>query len=149
MTGCAFACHDTEDGSAQSGYEVARANGVETRLDATKKAVRIALDEFKSAPNGNTFQVAVTELDDRITTLVDYTSNLGIVRDKLDSIRLGYNTQFQRGLPEIAAKLEAQKDGRSADRPERYVVLVTDGVQSNRWADHASNEFRPIDVELC
>jgi transposase len=29
------------------------------------------------------------------------------------------------------------------------VVLVTDGVQSRRFSPWNSNEFRPIDVELC
>lgn len=156
LTGCAFACHEKEGGQTISNYDVAKQNGILTRVDVLRQATRgLATDLLNPAdpPNGlprNEVRLAMYSLsDDAKKLLAPPTPFLSRVDDEIARIQLSLNTQFQVALPVIDREIGQQGDGTDRLKPRKMLFLVTDGVQSKRNQPWESSAFRPIDVALC
>jgi hypothetical protein len=156
LTGCAFACHEKEGGQAKSNYEVARENGIPTRVDVLRQATR-SLNRSLLNPadpsNGahrNEFRIAMFSISDSADKLLSPpTANQSRVENEVERINLAMNTQFDVALPLIDREIGTQGAGTDRQDPRKVFFLVTDGVQSKRFYPWGSSAFRPIDVSLC
>jgi Flp pilus assembly protein TadG len=156
LTGCAFACHEKEGGQTKSNFDVAKENGILTRVDVLRKATRDFADSLlnqRDPSNGlprNEYRFAMFSISDDLRKLLNPpTPFQSRVHDEIDRIQLDMNTQFDVALPEIDKEMGEQMDGGDRSRPRKFLFLVTDGVQSKRGQPWGSSAFRPIDVRLC
>jgi len=58
--GCAFACHDTTKAAGTSNYDIAKANGITTRIDVVRQASANLMDTAQSTQTySNQFRMAI------------------------------------------------------------------------------------------
>lgn len=156
LTGCAFACHEKEGGQTKSNFDVAKENGILTRVDVLRKATRDFTESLlnpRDPSNGlprNEYRFAMFSISDDLRKLLNPpTPFQSRVNDEIERIQLDKNTQFDVALPDIDREMGDQMDGTDRSKPRKFLLLITDGVQSKRGQPWESSAFRPIDASLC
>lgn len=179
LTGCAFACHYSED-SGPSYETVARRNNVRLRIDSIKDATKLIVQTAQQEQTSfnpkriafNLFTMDAEKVND--TTLVplrqltssastDYTTILNQA-DGIDLASFGYSgrgeTDLGASITALARRLPSAGDGTSADKPLRTVFIMTDGVDDltmpqNAFACRSSLAFdsshctEPLNTSVC
>ncbi len=129
-TGCQFGCHVTGESAY---YDYAKANGIPMRIDILRDATDALISRAMSlAQDPDQFKVGITTFDRTSTQLATLSSNLSSVRSAAAGIDLptSYDgTQTDDALRDMNTQLTASQDGTAADKPIKFVFLVTDGVQ--------------------
>lgn len=139
--GCQFACHFT----GYQGYAYAKTNGIPLKLDAvgsslqsllsTASATKVIANQFRvgiypfivdaiqTAPLSSTFTLANT-----------VAGNLGGLLDQGNSNQgMGSGgTHFENLWKDVQPYLQTPGTGATANSPQPFIVLVTDGVDNNQ-----------------
>ncbi|MFZ0426730.1 MAG: VWA domain-containing protein [Acidobacteriota bacterium] len=89
-------------------------------------------------------RISVVSFSDEITTLQDWTNNLGHLRKSLHKLKAGYKTALYDALITTARQKLSRVSGR------RVIILLTDGLDnwSDSTYDEAMNEMTRLNVVL-
>jgi Flp pilus assembly protein TadG len=141
---CAFACHDVGDSTTATdiatGLTNAHAAGATTRFDVMIKAatdlVNHVQTEVTAATNTtlvkNTYVYNVMSFDTSVhnygSTNMTYSSALTAI----GTVKPGLDTYLSTAMSQLITKIGSNGTGASAASPLKFMILVTDGLQSDR-----------------
>jgi Flp pilus assembly protein TadG len=143
--GCAFACHDTSKSPGTSNYDIAKANGITTRIDVVRQASANLMDTAQNTQTYTSqFRMAIYDFGAASATiglrnLFSLSSSLTSAKTAAGSIDLmavaGQNdsytadkdTPFTTIFPAINSAIASPGTGTSAS-PLKYLFFVSDGV---------------------
>ncbi len=153
---CAFACHDegptpgaTTPADVQTGLTNAHSAGATTRYDVMTSAASALIDhiqqEVTSGPQAqalskNTYGFNVYSLSDQLvapTAAYTNTTYAG-AKTAIANVKLGVDTHMNEYLPTFVSDIGAGGTGNSSASPLKFVILVTDGVESDFYKDFYS-----------
>jgi len=139
---CAFGCHVLSD--SNDTYRIARSLGVNLRVDVVRTATQSLMDTAASMQvvpgqyRMALYTFGATARNERLTELFATSSNLTAAKAAAGGIELmametwgtkGYaTTNFDEKLTGLNGKIGPPGDGRTADKPQKLVYLVSDGV---------------------
>jgi Flp pilus assembly protein TadG len=138
---CAFACHDVGDQTTASdmkqGLQNAHTAGATTRFDVMIAAAQQLISHVQSESSypqyhGTTFLFNILSFD---TTLHQWGGqNLGFsaATSALDSASPGLDTHMSTALSSLITQIGTQGNGSSPSSPWKFVIMITDGLQSDR-----------------
>ncbi|MEY9559799.1 TadE/TadG family type IV pilus assembly protein [Sinorhizobium fredii] len=146
---CEFACHSTADPVkknktaaviASTYYDYIESLGVRLRTDVALDAVEEVLDMVDAADEDHArIKVGLYSLGETTTEVLAPTYSTSTARKKLSDDDAGLtsatsttSTDFKTALKALQNKVGTAYDGSSADKPLKLVLLLTDGVQSDR-----------------
>ena len=144
---CEFACHTAESTTYQYGgasyntvYALSKAMGVALRADtsvsAVKEVLKLVDDANQSANHVKvglyTLGTAATEVLAPTYSTATALKDLSIDSMKLNSATSEEATYFDVSLSTITSRVGRAGDGKTEAAPLKLVLLLTDGVQSNR-----------------
>lgn len=145
--GCVFACHDAENGSHlyngvyyANNYTLSKAMGVQLRADVAVSAAKEVLDLVTAAdPTQSRIKVGLYSIGADATQVLAPSSSMTTVKSTLTDDSKGLTsatsqttTDFQTSLATLASLVGTAGDGSSATKPLKLVLMMTDGVQSQR-----------------
>jgi len=138
---CAFACHIPTLMEINSPYTTseqrAHANGVKLRHDIMKESVQILIDELHDAyPRGLRARYGVARMSRDWERQLDLTSDMQAARDFVGTFQLKPATSNAQAASRLTPAIDTGRktltggagDGSQA-KPEKFVVIVTDGMQ--------------------
>jgi Flp pilus assembly protein TadG len=146
-TGCTFACHEVEGGpwtvngvSYNTHYKAAKAMGVQLRADVSVTAAKEVLTMIDQAdPSHNRIKVGLYKVGTTATQVLAPTYATSTALSTLTNDGKGLNsatsevvTSFDTSLPALTKLVGVAGDGSAANSPLKLVLLLTDGVQSER-----------------
>lgn len=134
---CAFACHIPtklkESGLYATSEERAHANGVKLRHDIMKESVQILIDELYDAyPRGLRARYGVARLASSWERQLSFTADMQQARDFVGTFQLKPGWSSSRLTPALATGRSTLSSGAgdgSEDLPEKFIIIVTDGMQ--------------------
>jgi Flp pilus assembly protein TadG len=134
---CAFACHMPTLMEKNTPYATseqrAHANGVKLRHDIMKESVQILIDELHDAyPRGLRARYGVARMASTWERQLTLTSDMQKARDFVGTFQLRPNSAPSRLTPAIDTGRKTMTSGAgdgSQAKPEKFVVIVTDGMQ--------------------
>lgn len=143
--GCAFACHDTTKAAGTSNYDIAKANGITTRIDVVRQASANLMDTAQSTQTySNQFRMAIYDfgassatiglrnlfaLSSSLTSAKTAAGNIDLmaVAGQNDAYTKDKDTPFTTIFSAINSAITAPGAGTSAS-PLKYLFFVSDGV---------------------
>ncbi|OAP39865.1 hypothetical protein AU381_09965 [Sinorhizobium glycinis] len=166
---CEFACHDTKDPVKRNGsviastyYNYIKSLGVKLRTDVALDAVEEVLDMVDAADKDHArIKVGLYSLGETISEVLEPTYSTSTARKKLSDDSSGLTsatsmsaTYFQTALKALKKEVGTAGDGSSAASPLKLVLLLTDGVQSNRdwvikWSGKYWGQVTPLNPDWC
>ncbi|MDH2347213.1 MULTISPECIES: pilus assembly protein [unclassified Bradyrhizobium] len=176
--GCAFACHDTSKKAGTSNYDIAKANGITTRIDVVRQASANLMDTAQNTQTyTNQFRMAIYDfgaasatiglrnlfsLSSSLTSAKTAAGNIDLmsVAGQNDAFTADKDTPFTTIFPAINSAIASPGAGTSS-APLKYLFFVSDGVadESNasclktmynsRWGNIAPRCQSPINPALC
>jgi len=152
---CAFACHDVggSTGPADIALGLTRANaaGATTRFDVMTSAASQLITHVQSIATGNTLNSTNTYLFNVMsfdTSLHTWptsgpSSNLSYApaQAAVTAVSPGLDTYIDTAMSQLVTQLGSNGTGNSASSPLKFVVLVTDGLQSDRNNNWNCNQW--------
>lgn len=140
---CAFACHDiggsTTSADIATGLTNAHAAGATTRFDVMISAGQQLISHIQTevAANpilaNNTYEFNVMSFD---TTLHSWgtanTTSFSVAQSAVSSVSPGLDTHMSNALSSLISTVGVAGNGSSASSPLKFLILVTDGLQSDR-----------------
>ncbi|MCV3765435.1 hypothetical protein [Rhizobium sp. TRM95796] len=143
---CVFACHEVEGGPWKVGssnystlYSAAKAAGVSLRADVSVTAAQEVIDLIKAAdPTGSRIKVGIYSLGSTASEELALTNSMSAATNALindsdltsaTSIPYSY---FDKSLTALTSMVGSAGDGSAASKPLKLVLLLTDGVISQR-----------------
>ncbi len=172
---CAFACHDvgssTTAADVAAGLTNAHAAGATTRFDVMTAAAQQLISHIQAESTAShqvpafTYEFNVMSFD---TSLHQYGgSNLGFsnAAKAVTQVGPGLDTYLSSAMTQLAGSIGANGTGQSANSPIKFLILVTDGLESDRsnnwsctsWAMDSAWNYntcyggfaKPIDPSQC
>ncbi|WP_137154152.1 TadE/TadG family type IV pilus assembly protein [Rhizobium sp. FKL33] len=143
---CVFACHEVEGGPWKVGsssystlYSAAKAASVSLRADVAVTAAQEVVDLIKAAdPTGSRIKVGLYTLGETATqelaptySASDAITALKTDKDLTSATSIAYS-YFDKSLAALSKYVGSAGDGSSKDSPLKLVLILTDGVQSQR-----------------
>lgn len=159
--GCVFACHTAEGGPFKykgvdygTHYALAKAMGVTLRADISVTAAKEVLTMIASSdPTQARIKVGLYTIGSKATQVLAPTYSTSTAKTTLDTNAKGLNsatseatTDFNTSLAQLTTMVGTAGDGSSASSPLKLVLLLTDGVQSQRpWVvNNPSNVWQCV-----
>lgn len=158
---CAFACHDAGPSSSgvngpttsnsatsdmQAGQTNAHAAGATTRFDVMISAATNLLSHVQNEVGNNT-QLAKNSYFFNVSTIADnltaaYTASTANdwadPATAINKIYVGLDTHINSNLPNYATNIGVSGNGSTKASPIKFVIMVTDGLQSDFYSDFYS-----------
>jgi Flp pilus assembly protein TadG len=146
-TGCAFACHEKEGGpwtysskSYNTHYKVAKAMGIQLRADVSVTAAKEVLTMIaESDPTQSRIKVGLYTIGSDATEALEPTYSTSDAEKALDKDSSGLNSAtseiasyFDTSIDSLTDMVGEAGDGKTAGAPLKLVLMLTDGVQSER-----------------
>lgn len=136
---CAFACHTTDahESAWPSSHIAARNAGAELRIDTLKDATEQMVTDLKTQGlEGRELKFALHTFSNSVTTVMSANDDLDLVISRIGNIDLDNQnfqggTNFERTFEQLERAIGTSGDGSSESRPKRYVLFMTDGVETN------------------
>ncbi|PDV87432.1 hypothetical protein CO652_15680 [Rhizobium sp. H4] len=174
--GCQFACHTGDAHTIgkkkyANNYEYSSEKKIKLRADVAGDAVREVLDMIdESDANHERIKVGLYSLGDTLTEVLTPTLSTDTARTRLADASYGLTsatskaaTYFDVSLATLKQKVGAGGDGTTSGSPLKLVLLLTDGVQSQRewvtdgvvWSKGKAisgsywNKVAPLNPEWC
>ena len=146
---CAFACHDvggsTTSTDIQAGLANAKTAGATTRFDVMIGAANALINNLQSETQAsttlakNTYLFNVFSFDTAVhtwgSTNTDFTGALSAVA----SVKPGLDTYLHSAMSSLYSTIGQNGNGSSASSPLKFMILVTDGLESDRGANWNPN----------
>lgn len=140
---CAFACHDvggsTTAADIATGLTNAHSAGATTRFDvmisAAQQLISHIQGEVQSNPilAGNTYLFNVMSFDTSLHTWgTADTSSYSAAQSAVSAVSPGLDTHMASALGQLVTTVGKSGNGSGAASPLKFLVLVTDGLQSDR-----------------
>jgi hypothetical protein len=144
---CVFACHEFEGGpysykgqSYQTNYDLAKGMGVQLRADVSVSATKKVLDLIAAAdPTQSRIKIGLYTIGSNATEAMSLTASTLSAKNALDDDSKKLNsatsettTDFKTSLGNLKNLIGDPGDGTSPGSPLKLVLLLTDGVQSQR-----------------
>ncbi|AMS29671.1 MAG TPA: hypothetical protein DIU09_03945 [Hyphomonadaceae bacterium] len=134
---CAFACHiETklkESNLYSTSEQRAHANGVKLRHDIMKESVQILIDELYDAyPRGLRARYGVARMAASWERQLSFTSDMQKARDFVGTFQLKPGWSSSRLTPALQTGKNTLSSGAgdgSQAKPEKFIIIVTDGMQ--------------------
>lgn len=134
---CAFACHIPthlkESHLYSTSEQRAHANGVKLRHDIMKESVQILIDELHDAyPRGLRARYGVARMAATWERQMAFTSDMAAARDFVGTFQLKPGWSSSRLTPAMQMGGDTLTSGvgdGSQTKPEKFIVIVTDGMQ--------------------
>lgn len=134
---CAFACHIPthlkESHLYSTSEQRAHANGVKLRHDIMKESVQILIDELHDAyPRGLRARYGVARMAATWERQMSFTSDMDAARDFVGTFQLKPGWSSSRLTPSMQTGGDTLTSGAgdgSQTKPEKFIVIVTDGMQ--------------------
>ncbi|MDO6963687.1 Flp pilus assembly protein TadG [Rhizobium alvei] len=158
QAGCSFACHESEGSTFSYGgksytnvYDLAKAMGVQLRTDVAVSAVKEVLDIIDSYDSTHSrIKIGLYTLGKTTTQRLAPTFSTSDARKKLaddtsylTSATSEPATYFDYSMTALKTLVGTGGDGTTADKPLKLVLIMTDGVQSERnWVLQGSSGIR-------
>jgi Flp pilus assembly protein TadG len=150
---CAFACHIPtqlkESNLYSTSEQRAHANGVKLRHDIMKESVQILIDELHDAyPRGLRARYGVARMAATWERQLDFTSDMDTARDFVGTFQLKPGWSSSRLTPALQTGRNTLTSGAgdgSQAKPEKFIIIVTDGMQFD-WSAIAPG---PIGSTVC
>jgi len=150
---CAFACHIPthlkESHLYSTSEQRAHANGVKLRHDIMKESVQILIDELHDAyPRGLRARYGVARMAATWERQLSFTSDMDTARDFVGTFQLKPGWGSSRLTPAMQTGGDTLTSGAgdgSQAKPEKFVIIVTDGMQFD-WNAIAPG---PIGSTVC
>ena len=156
---CAFACHKHTFYSGQitgddttDYYHIAKNNGINTRIDllrtSTQQILTTALNKEGSSQQ---YKSAVYTFSDVLQTIAPLSSDLSAVKAGVGNVDLAYayfdqrnsQTDFDTALQYMNNIVGTGGDGSNSASPNKYLLIVTDGVQDQPVGSASGSGDRP------
>ncbi|MBX9758334.1 MAG: VWA domain-containing protein [Beijerinckiaceae bacterium] len=148
LVGCSFACHERENTLPS-----VRAAGIRLRIDVMKDAIVAAIEELRArsnAPNQYRFGVYGFSGQNRVfmdindASSSDYDAVIRAVRSADPWVGNGGGSYLSTVMTWIDTLVKPAGDG-SMTRPNQRIVLMTDGVQNERFVEaNGVDSSRPL-----
>lgn len=164
-TGCNFACHEKEGGpwtvngvSYDTHYKVSKAMGIQLRADVAINAAEEVLDMIAAAdPSQGHIKVGLYSIGSTATQIQSMTASTTTAKSTLKNDNKGLTsatsinyTYFDKSLPALKTLVGDAGDGSSASKPLKLVLILTDGVQSQRsWVSNSQPSVSPLNPNWC
>jgi len=139
---CAFACHDvgssTQASDIATGLANAHTAGATTRFDVMISAGQQLLSHIQTeqASNpmlaNNTYLFNVMSFDTSLHQWGLNNMNFNTANQAVQSVSPGLDTHMYSALSQLALQVGSQGNGTSASSPLKFVILITDGLSSDR-----------------
>lgn len=158
QAGCAFACHTSEGATFKykgknysTVYGLAKAMGVQLRTDVAKNAVVEVLDMIDTYDSTHKrikigfYTVGKTATEVLAPTYSTTTARKVLADDKkgMTSATSEDATYFDYSMTELKKLVGTAGDGTTAGSPLKLVLMLTDGVQSERnWVIQSNSGIR-------
>ena len=150
--GCAFACHSGDQHTVNgvkyaTNYAYSSPRNVDLRSDVLLDAVEEVLATIEELdPSGSRIRVGLYRLAATATQTLAPTYSIATVRSTLANASKGLTsasstdgTYFNVALNALAPMVGSNGDGTTAAKPLKLVMMITDGVQSQRSWVTSSN----------
>lgn len=154
---CAFACHMptrltvADNQIWATSMQRAHANGIKLRIDVMKDSLEILLSELAEARTEHAVvpRLSAAALANNWNRQLNLTGDLEAVRNYVRGFSLSSSaaSRLSRTMAtgRDAIPVTAQQRRGTADDPQRFVILVTDGMQFD-WGNISPG---PISAEVC
>jgi len=139
---CAFACHDlggsTTGADVSQGLANAHTAGATTRFDVMTSAATqlISSIQTEAASNTtlakNTYLFNVLSFDDSVHTWGATNMTYSAATAAVASVTPGLDTHLSNAMSSLITTIGSNGNGSSASSPLKFMILVTDGLQSDR-----------------
>lgn len=163
---CQFACHTGDSHTIgkttyATNYDYSKEKKIKLRADVAGDAVREVLDMIdESDENHERIKVGLYSLGDTLSEVLAPTLSTDTARTRLADSSYGLTsatskaaTYFDVSLATLKQKVGAGGDGTSSGSPLKLVLLLTDGVQSQReWVTNGSKywpKVAPLNPAWC
>ncbi|MFI4975735.1 MAG: TadE/TadG family type IV pilus assembly protein [Caulobacterales bacterium] len=162
---CAFACHDvggpTTPADIAQGLTNAHSAGATTRFDVMIAAAQQLITHVQTLANSNTHVAKNTYLFNIMsfdTALHQYgatdINTFAAAQTAVMSVTPGLDTYLSSAMGQLVTQVGINGTGASAASPLKFVILVTDGLQSDRgnnwgcssWINDAAWNYYPTCV---
>jgi Flp pilus assembly protein TadG len=160
---CAIACHLDPGAYAKqvyysvpgyvTSYSYAREQGIDTRIDVVRTGLSQILDKAKQIrTKPDQFSIGLYTFSADPVELIAPTTNLDAVKTAVGGLaltRTGGSTDVGTTMNYIANKIRSgsRGDGSSVEKPQVYVLFVTDGVSANTTFDPTTGNW-PRDDDI-
>ncbi|MBP2448035.1 TadE/TadG family type IV pilus assembly protein [Rhizobium leguminosarum] len=153
---CQFACHTGDahtvgNKTYNNNYQYSTAKGIKLRADVAGDAVKDVLALIDTSDsNHQRIKVGLYSLGDTLTEVLSPTLSTDTARNRLADSSYGLTsatskaaTYFDVSLATLKQKVGTGGDGTTSGTPLKLVLLLTDGVQSQReWVTDQVNKNR-------
>jgi hypothetical protein len=163
---CQFACHTGDAHTVgkvkyANNYAYSTAKNIKLRADVAGDAVKDVLNLIDTSDgNHQRIKVGLYSLGDTLTEVLAPTLSTDTARSRLADSSYGLTsatskaaTYFDVSLATLKQKVGTGGDGTSAASPLKLVLLLTDGVQSQReWVTNGANYWNkvaPLNPDWC
>ena len=167
-SGCVFACHTPEGDSKPykgtvytTNYDLAEAMGVQLRTDVAIKATDSVLSLVSAAdPTESRIKVGLYSIGSDANKVLEPTLSINTVQKYLVDDKKGLTsatsqptTYFNTSFASLAKMVGTAGDGTSSGKPMKLALILTDGVQSERWwvtsNDGSNDNTTPLNPAWC
>jgi Flp pilus assembly protein TadG len=139
---CAFACHDvggnTNSADIKLGLTHAHSAGATTRYDVMIQAAQTLITHLQTdAANSarvpqNTMLFNIMSFDTTLHTYGKADTDYAGALTAIGQVNPGLDTWMSAAMGQVVTQLGANGDGSSSTSPLKFLILVTDGLQSDR-----------------
>ena len=148
---CAFACHQKDSSGNDVSwdyYHLAKNNGVKMRMDLLRDAVKNLMDTAKASTTiPNQFRMAIHTFSDTFQTVAGLSSDLTTQKANASAIDVAYayydqndmQTSYDTAMPAVNSLIAAPGNGMSVGQEQKYLFIVTDGVEDERKSARTGN----------
>ena len=139
---CAFACHDvggsTKASDIAQGLTNAHTAGATTRFDVMVAAGQQLINHVQTTQQNNpllknnTYLFNVMSFDNSLHQWGLNNMTFNTATQAVQSVSPGLDTHLYTAMTSLINKIGTQGDGSSASSPMKFLILITDGLQSDR-----------------
>jgi Flp pilus assembly protein TadG len=139
---CAFACHDVGNATAGAdmvqGLTNAHLAGATTRFDVMIAAAQQLLSHIQSEISGsavlsqNTYLYNVMSFDTSLHTWGTKNMTNAQASAAINTVTPGLDTYMSTAISSLITQIGTQGTGASSSSPLKFLILITDGLQSDR-----------------
>jgi Flp pilus assembly protein TadG len=139
---CSFACHDvggsTTSADIQTGLTNAHTAGATTRFDVMISAAQQLINTLQSEVQSsttlakNTYLFNIYSFDTAVHTYGSTDMNFTNALSAVSAVKPGLDTYLSNALSTLTSTIGSNGNGASAASPLKFMILVTDGLQSDR-----------------
>jgi len=158
---CAFACHDVGGSTTAAdialGLTHAHSAGATTRFDVMTSAAQGLVQHLKQEAAGNTrvpqdtVVFNIMSFDTSLHTYGSANTDYNGAKTAIGQVTPGLDTWMSNALTQVISQIGANGTGASTTSPYKFLIVVTDGLQSDRgsnwgcssWGADAAWNYNP------